>query len=94
MRIMLEMHLRQAATVLLESAIRIAPPDTRDWGRAMRGELNHVEGPWAATMWALGGSSVLAKQPLHPSSFRAAAGRVMFLTEGFSPRVPPCARRH
>ena len=59
---MLEMHLRQAATVLLESAIRIAPPDTREWGRAMRGELNHVEGPWAAVMWALGGASVLAKR--------------------------------
>jgi len=61
---MLEAHLRQAATVLLESAIRIAPPDTRDWGRAMRGELNYVEGSWAAAMWALGGSSVLVKQSL------------------------------
>jgi hypothetical protein len=61
---MLETHLRQAATVLLESAIRIAPPDTRDWGRAMAGELNYVEGPWAAVMWAAGGASVLAKQAL------------------------------
>jgi hypothetical protein len=61
---MLEAHLRQAATVLLESAIRIAPPDTRDWGQAMRGELIHVEGPWAAVMWALGGASVLAKRAL------------------------------
>lgn len=64
MRTMLEMQLRQAAAVLLESAIRIAPPDTRNWGEAMRGELNHVEGSWAAAMWALGGSSVLAKQAL------------------------------
>jgi len=61
---MLETHLRQAATVLLESAIRIAPPDTRDWGQAMRGELNHVEGAWAAVMWALGGASVLAQRAL------------------------------
>jgi hypothetical protein len=61
---MLETHLRQAATVLLESAIRIAPPDTRDWGRAMAGELSYVEGPWAAVMWAAGGASVLAKQAL------------------------------
>jgi len=61
---MLEMQLRQAATVLLESAIRIAPADTRDWGRAMMGELNYVEGPWAGAMWALGSSSVLAKQAL------------------------------
>jgi len=61
---MLEIQLRQAATVLLESAIRIAPPDTLDWGRAMRGELNYVKGGWAALMWALGGASVLAKQAL------------------------------
>ncbi len=59
---MLEVQLRRAAAVLLESAIRIAPPDTRDWGQAMRGELSHVEGSWAAAMWALGGSSVLAKE--------------------------------
>jgi len=61
---MLETHLRQAATVLLESAIRIAPPDTREWGQAMQSELNHVEGPWAAVMWAMGGATVLAKGAL------------------------------
>jgi hypothetical protein len=61
---MLEMQLRQAATVLLESAIRIAPPEARDWGRAMMGELDYVKGSWAAVMWALGGASVLAKQAL------------------------------
>ncbi len=61
---MLETQLRQAATALLESAIRIAPPDSRDWGRAMMGELPYVEGSWAGTLWALGGSSVLAKQAL------------------------------
>jgi hypothetical protein len=61
---MLETHLRQAARVLLEFTIRIAPPDTHDWGLAMRGELNHVEGPWASLMWAVGGASVLAKGAL------------------------------
>ena len=61
---MLETHIRQAATVLLEWAIGISPPDTRDWGQAMRGELNHVEGAWAAVMWALGGTSVLIKRTL------------------------------
>ncbi len=61
---MLQTHLRQAATVLLESTIRIAPPDTRDWGRGMLGELSYVEGPWAAAMWAMGGASVLAKSAL------------------------------
>jgi len=59
-----ETHLRHAATVLLECAIRIAPPDARDWGMAMRGELYHVEGAWAAVRWALGGASVLAKHAL------------------------------
>lgn len=59
---MLETHVRQAATVLLETAIRVAPPHTRDWGAAMRGELNYVEGSWAGTMWALGGASVMLKQ--------------------------------
>ena len=61
---MLGTHLRQAATVLMESAIRIAPPDSREWGQAMRGELSYVEGPWAALMWALGGASVMAKHAL------------------------------
>lgn len=61
---MLATYLRQAATMLMESAIRIAPPESRDWGQAMQGELNHVEGAWAALMWALGGASVLAKSAL------------------------------
>ncbi len=61
---MLETPLRHAATVLLESAIRLAPPDTREWGQAMLGELRHVEGRWAAVMWALGGAGVMAKHAL------------------------------
>lgn len=60
----LEAHLRRAATLLLRSAIRIAPRETLDWGQAMLGELNHVEGHWAALMWALGGAGVLAKHAL------------------------------
>ena len=64
MKTMLEAGIRQAATVLLESAIRIAPAGTRDWGRAMRGELDYVESPWQGTLWALGGTSVLVKQTL------------------------------
>ncbi|HEV2379902.1 MAG TPA: hypothetical protein VG206_08925 [Terriglobia bacterium] len=61
---MLETHLRQAAAVLLESAIRIAPPSAHEWGQAMRSELDHVEGHWEAIMWALGGAGVLAKHAL------------------------------
>jgi hypothetical protein len=63
-KIMFEIKLRQAATALVEFAIRIAPPHTRDWGRAMMGELPHVEGTWALTMWAIGSSSLLAKHAL------------------------------
>ncbi len=61
---MLERHLRQAATLLLDSSIRIAPPRTREWGHAIRGELCYVESSWAATMWALGGAGFMAKQAL------------------------------
>ena len=61
---MLETHLRRAATVLMKSAIRIAPPDAREWGLAMRSELIHVEGAWSGLMWALGGATVMAKHAL------------------------------
>jgi hypothetical protein len=61
---MLETHLRHVATVLLESATRFAPADTREWGRAMQEELRYVEGCWAVLMWALGGASVMANHAL------------------------------
>ena len=61
---MLATHLRQAAAALLEYAIRMAPPDARAWGQAMRAELTYVEGHWAALLWALGGASVMAKHAL------------------------------
>jgi hypothetical protein len=48
----------------MDSAIRIAPPASREWGQAMRGELSYVEGHWAALMWAFGGASVMAKHAL------------------------------
>jgi hypothetical protein len=54
----------RAGAVLLEWAIRIAPPDERIWGLAMQGELNQVEGAWAALMWALGGAGVLVRRAL------------------------------
>jgi hypothetical protein len=59
-----ETPLRHVATVLLESAIRLAPPQAREWGEAMREELSYVEGHWAALSWALGGASVMAKHAL------------------------------
>jgi hypothetical protein len=59
---MLNIHLRSFAAALLQSALKIAPPYAAEWGRAMLGELHHVEGDWAALAWAAGGAGVLAKQ--------------------------------
>ena len=55
---------RRLAAALLQSAISIAPADTLDWGRAMLGELWHVEGNWSAFFWSLGSAGVLAKHTL------------------------------
>src|ERR1700704_653856 len=55
---------RRIAAVLLRFAIWIAPHDAHDWGRGMLSELNHVQGNWAALIWAVGGAGVLAKHAL------------------------------
>ena len=55
---------RRIAALLLRFAIWIAPHDALDWGRGMFSELNHVQGNWAALIWAVGGASVLAKHAL------------------------------
>jgi hypothetical protein len=57
-------HPRRIAALLLRFAIWIAPHDTRDWGRGMLNELNHVQGNWGALIWAVGGAGVLAKHAL------------------------------
>jgi len=61
---MLELPLRHVATLLLDSAIRIAPSDLREWGQAMRGELSYVDGQWTALMWAFGGAGMMVKYAL------------------------------
>jgi hypothetical protein len=55
---------RRIAALILRFAIWIAPHDTLDWGRGMLSELNHVQGNWAALIWAVGGAGVLAKHAL------------------------------
>ena len=45
-------------------AIWIAPHDILDWGRGMHSELNHVQGNWAALIWAVGAAGVVAKHAL------------------------------
>jgi hypothetical protein len=61
---MLNLHSRRVGSFLLRSAISIAPQHVAEWGQAMLGELHHIEGDWAALVWALGGASVLAKHAL------------------------------
>ena len=55
---------RTLAILLLRFAIWIAPHDTLDWGRGIESELIHVEGNWAALIWAVGGAGVLAKHAM------------------------------
>jgi hypothetical protein len=55
---------RRIAALLLRFATWIAPHDAHDWGRGMLSELNHVQGNWAALIWAVGGAGVLAKHAL------------------------------
>jgi hypothetical protein len=55
---------QQFAACVLRAGVRLAPSDAREWGNAMLGELQHIEGNWAAVSWALGGAGVLAKQAL------------------------------
>jgi hypothetical protein len=61
---MLIAYPRRIAALLLRFAIWIAPHDSLDWGRGMLSELNHVQGNWAALIWAVGGAGVLAKHAL------------------------------
>ena len=56
--------LQWLAACVLRAGIRLAPSGVREWGKAMLGELQHIEGNWAAVGWALGGAGVLAKQAL------------------------------
>jgi len=79
---------RRVATLLLRFAIWIAPHDTLDWGHGMLSELDHVRGSWAAVIWAMGGTGVLAKHAvlavILPGSYRrivSSAGE-LFAKEG------------
>jgi uncharacterized RDD family membrane protein YckC len=54
----------QFAEWLLNGAQRLAPPHAREWGEAMRGELDFVQGSWATLAWATGGTRVLMNQTL------------------------------
>jgi hypothetical protein len=53
---------RRVASILLRSAVRIAPRTSKEWAQAMLTEFDHVEGNWDALIWAVSGVAVLAKQ--------------------------------
>ncbi len=55
---------RKLAVTFLRHALKIAPPHAAVWGRAMLGELPHIEGDWSALAWALGGVGMLARHAL------------------------------
>lgn len=47
---MLETMLRNAARRLMTFAVRICPPDTRDWAEAMSAAMEYVEGPFSSLL--------------------------------------------
>ena len=81
-----EMLVRKAAALLLDYAIRIAPPASREWGQAMRGELSFVEGNWAALGWAFGGARVMAKHALISFLIPGRRGQAMLFDGGLFAR--------
>jgi hypothetical protein len=50
---------RTFAARLLRAMLRHAPEERRAWAEAMLGELDYVEGEWAALFWALGCTTVM-----------------------------------
>lgn len=46
--------IRKWATRMLEAAIKQAGPRAREWGEAMRREMDFIESDWDALLWAMG----------------------------------------
>jgi hypothetical protein len=59
-----ESCLRRVAARLLRLALKLAPQDCFEWGQAVLGELDYVEGDWSALAWACGGAVVLTKRAM------------------------------
>ncbi len=62
--------LRRLAARVLNSAVRRSSADSQCWGNAMLGELDCVEGDWAALRWALGSTTAVLRHSL-PHQLRA-----------------------
>jgi hypothetical protein len=52
---------RRFAQRLLEGLVNRAPLASREWAKAMRGELNFIRGDWAALYWALGSAAAICR---------------------------------
>ena len=76
-------NLRRFATWLLRSAVRIAPPGTSEWGQAVLGEMDQVEGDWAALLWAIGGAGFLVRRAVLSIFIPGGKRDDGFIAEGF-----------
>ena len=52
---------RRLAQRLLDAFANLAPPASREWARAMLGELDSIRGDWAALFWAVGGATAICR---------------------------------
>ena len=52
---------RRLAQRLLDAFAILAPPASREWARAMLGELDSIRGDWAALFWAVGGATAICR---------------------------------
>jgi hypothetical protein len=59
-----QVYLRRAGRSALECAVRMAPPEVKEWGEAILAELNHIEDSWAAFLWSWGGAAIIAQRTL------------------------------
>jgi hypothetical protein len=85
--------LHQCSHWLLRFAQRHSPPEVREWGDAMLGELEAVEGSWQRVAWSAGATGVLMKESVRNSLFiRRTAGSEpapkLFLPGGPMRKIP------
>ncbi len=85
--------LHQCSHWLLRFAQRHSPPEAREWGDAMIGELEAVEGSWQRVAWSAGATGVLMKESVRHSLFiRRSAGSEpaprLFLPGGPMRKIP------
>ena len=52
---------RRLAARLLETLVRLAPAESRDWAMAMLRELDFIEGEWDSFFWAMGSAAVILR---------------------------------